>query len=277
MRVLPRFSVRKRLLAHAADLDLRATPAQAETVNEDDIAGLPLPAQRYLRFMGVVGRPRDWSFRICFTGEFRLREGSPWTECEAWQYNTSHPVARVFDMRIDVAKIVPMFGTDVYFGGHGRMRGKLLGIVPVVNGSGRELDLGELVTYLNDACLIAPSMLLDPAVMWNAAGDDTFEVTLTDGGTSVTGEVRVDEEGRLVEFGTTDRWYTGPSGLVRTKWTTPVRGWAIHNGRPFLTALSAIWHPVGRDFEYVRGRFVPETAEFNVPPRIDIGAEPAAA
>ncbi|HEU4542300.1 MAG TPA: DUF6544 family protein [Jiangellaceae bacterium] len=277
MKVLPKFSVRERLLADVAALNLPAKPAPVETVREDEIAGLPLPAQRYMRYMGVVGRPRDWSFRICFRGEFRLNEGSPWTTCEAWQYNTSHPVMRIFDMRINIAKILPLFGTDIYLGGHGRMRGKLLGIVPVVNGSGRELDLGELVTYLNDACLIAPSMLLDPAVMWRAGDDDTFELTLTDGGSSVTAQIRVDKEGRLVEFGTTDRWYTGPSGLVRTSWTTPVQGWAIYDGRPFLTALSAIWHPAGRDFEYIRGRFVPETAEFNVPSRIDTGAEPAAA
>ncbi|HEX6234451.1 MAG TPA: DUF6544 family protein [Jiangellaceae bacterium] len=276
MNVLARLSVRGRLLAHVADSNLPTKPPVAETVSENEVAGLPAPAQRYLRFMGVMGHPRDWSFRICFRGAFRLREGSPWTSCVAWQYNTSHPVCRIFDMRVNIAKIVPLFGTDIYFGGHGRMRGKLLGIVPVVNESGRELDLGELVTYLNDACLIAPSMLLDPAVTWSAAGDDTFEVTLTDAGNSVTAQIRIDADGRLIEFGTTDRWYTGPSGLVRTLWTTPVQGWEIHGGRPFPTALSAIWHPAGRDHEYIRGRFLPQTAQFNLPARIDIGAEPAA-
>jgi hypothetical protein len=38
-----------------------------------DLAPLPEPAQRYLRFMNVAGRPRDWSFRLTFAGCFRTR------------------------------------------------------------------------------------------------------------------------------------------------------------------------------------------------------------
>jgi hypothetical protein len=40
------------------------------------------------------------------------------------------------------------------------MHGKLLGLVTVADGEGREFDLGELVTYVNDAAMLAPSMLL---------------------------------------------------------------------------------------------------------------------
>jgi hypothetical protein len=35
------------------------------------------------------------------------------------------------------------------------MHGKLLGLMTVVVGRGEEFDIGELVTYLNDAVLIA--------------------------------------------------------------------------------------------------------------------------
>ena len=39
--------------------DARALGAQApaDVVTEDEVAGLPATVQRYLRFMGVVGRP----------------------------------------------------------------------------------------------------------------------------------------------------------------------------------------------------------------------------
>ncbi len=36
--------------------------ADARPVTEDDLAGLPSTVQRYLRAMGVLNRPRDWSF-----------------------------------------------------------------------------------------------------------------------------------------------------------------------------------------------------------------------
>jgi hypothetical protein len=39
-------------------------------------------------------------------------------------------------MRIDFAEVLPMFGVDLYYAGHGRMRGTLLGMITVADGSG---------------------------------------------------------------------------------------------------------------------------------------------
>jgi len=44
-----------------------------QLVTEADLAGLPATVQRYLRAMGVVNRPREWSFQAHITGRFRLR------------------------------------------------------------------------------------------------------------------------------------------------------------------------------------------------------------
>ena len=41
-------------------------------------------------------------------------------------------------------------------GGRGQLRGKLLNLMPVMSGSGPEYDFGQLVTYVNDACMVAP-------------------------------------------------------------------------------------------------------------------------
>src|SRR6202043_2023963 len=54
-------------------------PGDARPVGDADLAGLPLSVQRYLRFMGVVGQPRAWSFRAHFVGRFRLRRA--WDGC----------------------------------------------------------------------------------------------------------------------------------------------------------------------------------------------------
>ena len=77
--------------------------------------------------------------------------------------------------------------------GHGRMLGKLLDRVTVADGKGDEFDVGELTTYLNDAILMAPSMLFGPVTSWNAVDDGSFDVSLSDGGHTVSGRVLVDE------------------------------------------------------------------------------------
>ena len=185
---------------------------------------------------------------------------------EAWQYNSGPAVARVFTMRIDVAGVLPMFGADTYIAGRGSMRGKVLGLVPVADGSGPEFDLGELVTWLDDAVLLAPSMLLVPAVTWVAVDDDSFDVVLTDHGTTVTGRVSVDELGRVRDFSTADRYCALPSGLVRARWTTPVEGWTMAGGRPVPLGGPAIWDLPDGPYEYARGRVDPGSVEWNVPP-----------
>ena len=258
--------MQRRLGARLAGLDLPTGPRDPAPVTEDDIRALPAPAQRHLRFMGVPGRARDWSLRARWTGHFRLRPGQGWQPFEAWQYNSGPAVARVFTMRIDVAGVLPMFGADTYIAGRGSMRGKVLGLVPVADGSGPEFDLGELVTWLDDAVLLAPSMLLVPAVTWVAVDDDSFDVVLTDHGTTVTGRVSVDELGRVRDFSTADRYCALPSGLVRARWTTPVEGWTMAGGRPVPLGGPAIWDLPDGPYEYARGRVDPGSVEWNVPP-----------
>ena len=214
-----------RLAADADVLALPAGPPVEEPVAAADLAGLPTAAARYLRFAGVVGRPPDWSFQAHFDGRFRLRQGLPWLPCEAWQYNSRLDLARVFHMRIDAMGVVPMVGRDAYLHGRGQMRGRLLNLMTVAESSGPESDLSELVTFLNDAVFLAPSMLLRLPVSWGDADDHCFDVTLTDAGLRVTARVSVDERGAACDFSTGDRYCDTPDGPVRARWTTPVLGW----------------------------------------------------
>ena len=134
----------------AADVAALGWPASrpAPRVTDADLAALPGAAVRYLNFMRVVGQPPDSSFLAHFAGRFRLRPQLPWMRCEAWQYDSSPTVARLFHMRITAAGVLPMTGRDAYVHGRGRMRGKLAGLVTVADSSGPENDASELVTYL---------------------------------------------------------------------------------------------------------------------------------
>ena len=207
---------------------------------------------------------RDRSFRARFHGWFRMKPGQAWMPYESRQYDAMDPVTRVVDMRIDAAGVLPMFGTDTYLAGKGLMRGKVLGLFTVVDGEGPEFDLGELVTYLNDAAMLAPSMLLAPNVQWLPNDPGSFDVTITDRGNTVTARLSVDSTGRLIDFRTDDRWYSGTTSPRRTTWSTPIDGWAtLAGGRPVPTGGSAIWHLPDGEFSYVRGSFDPLSVEFD--------------
>jgi hypothetical protein len=267
----------RRLAADVSELGLSSGPASPEPVTEAQLEGLPGPAQRYLRFMGVVGRPADWSFLAHVTGKFRLRPGVPWMRCEAWQYNNAPSVARLFHMRIAAAGVLPMVGRDAYAGGRGRLLAKLAGLVTVADAAGPETDVSELVTYLNDAVFWAPSMLLAPALSWAPVNDRSFEVSLEDSGHRVTAHVCLNERGAPVNFTTEDRWADLPGGLVRMRWCTPVSGWTEVNGKWQATRGSAIWHTPDGPFCYAVFRFAPGAISYNVPPaRLSIAEPPGA-
>lgn len=249
--------------AHARDLrraglGVAGSRGGAPPVSQHDLADLPTPVRRYLDAMQVVGRAPARSFRVSFSGRFRLKPDGPWMPASARQYNTVDPIARVFTMVLRVGGLVPMVGRDTYVAGHGRMLGKLAGLVTVADGRGEEFDIGELSTWLNDAVLLAPSMLLAAAVTWESLDDRTIRVGLTDSGRTVHATFEIDRTGRPVDYRTTDRFADLPGGLVRAEWRTPVPGWTGGADRsPMPLPGSATWMLPDGPFTYVRGGFVP--------------------
>jgi hypothetical protein len=257
-------SMYKRFVETVAAAKLAAAAIDPAPVTNAELANLPETAQRYMRFMGVVGRPRDWSFQARFSGRFRRDPDQRWMPCEAWQYNAGPPPSRVFFMRARLGHVVPMVARDTYVRGHGRMLGKVLDLITVVDGTGEEFDIGELVTYLNDAILLAPSLLLGPGTTWHEVDDGAFDVTLTDAGRTVSGRVFLDERGAPRDFSTTDRFAALPDGLVRAEWRTPIEAWTTSNGRPLPSASAAVWQLPAGPFLYIEGRFVPGRVTYNV-------------
>ena len=239
-------------------------PTSDVPVTDDDLAVLPPVAARYLRAMGVVGHPPNWSLRAHWVGRFRLGPDKPWMPCDAWQYNSGGEVARLFRMRLTVGRLLPMWGWDTYRGGTGRMLGKALGLVTVADGSGPEFDVGELTTWLNDAVLLAPGMLLSDRVRWQATGDHRFRVSLTDAGRTVSAEVFLDDDGRPRDFRSEDRYADLPGGPVRALWSTPIEGWTVVDGRPRPTRGAAVWHLPDGQFRY--GELALADLELDVPP-----------
>lgn len=254
------------LRRRVAALGLPSVPRDAAPVTDADLAALPGPAQRYLRYTGAVGRPRDRSLRARWTGSFRLRPGSGWAPFVAEQYSTAPVPGRGYAMRLALAGVVPMAGVDSYLDGTGRMRGTLLGLVRVADGSGPEFDTSELVTWLDDAVLLAPTMLLGPAVTWTAVDDTAFDVALTDAGRTVTARVTVDDRDRVRDVSTEDRYATLPGGPTRARWTTPVDGWTTSGARPLPDGGRAVWHLPEGPYEYGRARVDPRSVAWNVAP-----------
>lgn len=238
----------------------------SELVQAAAVAALPPPVRRYLEFMRVPGRPRDVSLRASFSARFRLDRGD-WLPCEVEQYDTRAPVTRVFMMQLRMRHLLPVTVRDEYVRGHGTLEAKAFDAWRVAEGKGYELDLGELVTYLNDAILLAPSLLLGPETAWSAVDADSFDVALTDETSTVKARVLLDARGAPTTFITSDRFFDTPEGhRARTEWQTPVAGWQEAGGRMLPTRAQAIWQLPDGPFAYADFGFDPARIVFNAPP-----------
>jgi hypothetical protein len=107
-------------------------------------------------------------------------------------------------------------------------------------------------------------MLLDTRTSWDAVSDDSFRLSVTDAGHTVSAEAFLDEEDRPRDFRTEDRYADLPSGLVRAPWSTPVAGWTVVDGRPRPTGGAAIWHLPEREYRY--GEMTLADLALDVPP-----------
>lgn len=246
------------------------SPGDASPVAATELAHLPPAALRYMAFMRVVGRPRAWSYRTAFTGRFRAGLDRPWAACEAWQYGRVGPIARYFRMRMAFLGPVPVVARDVYHDGEGHLDARLLDLFPVAHGEGEAFDVGELVTWLNDAVFFAPAMLLDPAVAFGAFEPGGFDLTLTDRGHTVRARVYVDGHGAPLDFETSDRFFADPAHPerppARTRWSTPVAGWDEGGAQPTFTRAGAVWHLPGGPHAYAELEPVAGALAFNVSP-----------
>ena len=261
--------MRNKFLREVAAAGLPEGPGSGAVVTTADIRMLPETVQRYLRFMSVVGRPRDWSFRVSFEGRFRTTLDGPWLPCRTWQYNTRLELARIFHIKMRFGHVLPVLARDTYVRGRGRMLGKALDLFTVVDGSGPEFDMGELVTYLDDAIFLAPSMMLGPEAVWSPVDASSFDVALSDRGVTVTARVIVDERGAPVDFSTTDRFYSNSgekgSPLVRCQWTTPFAASYV-DGRAVAVSGRAQWHLPDGPKSYAEFSLAPGTLAYNVAP-----------
>lgn len=259
----------KKLWNEAASLGAERPPLPPVTGHE--LASLPPAARAYMAFHGVVaGAPKHWSFCVGWTGRFRMAPDRPWMPVEAVQYDLRLPVARIFHMKARMSRVLPVLVRDTYRDGRGRMLAKVADLIPLVDGGGSELDIGELVTWLDDVVLFAPSMLLGRATGWSHVDARTFDIGFTDRERTVRARVWVDRDGAPVDFETTDRYLSDPGDpkhrMIRGRWSTPVESWRRVGEQLIPVGAKATWHLRGGDFTYAELEPIAASLAFDVQP-----------
>ncbi|NND34026.1 MAG: hypothetical protein HKN76_15665 [Saprospiraceae bacterium] len=237
---------------------VRTSSLKEEILEERDLLHLPEIVQKYLRYSGVINKPKVYNAKILLEGQMRGRD-QDWFQFESEQYNFFDQPSRFFLMQAKV-KGFSTYGYHRYKNTKASMLIKLLGLFPVVNHDGAEMDTAETVTLFNEMCLMAPATLITKNIVWKTIDSHSVTANFTNDHITVSATLYFNDAGQLIDFQSEDRYEV--ADMQRYPFSTPIGKYQARNGYNLFTFGEAIWHYPDGDFTY--GKFDIKSIEYNV-------------
>jgi hypothetical protein len=250
----------RRLAGEVDKLFASRVGAESNLITEADLASLPEPVQRWLRYSGVVGKVIPTAIRLKQEGELRLGEKG-WLPFTAVEYYTTDPPGFVWSTQIQMSPLVPVVGRDAYFDGRGSMDMRLLGLITVAKDSGPDMDQGDLLRYLNEIMWF-PAGAISPHITWEGIDASSARATMSYGGVSAPATFFFDADGRLTTM-VAER-FDRDDGKVN-RWSTPVTAYGEFFGIRIPVAGEALYVRASGDYPYIRARIT--AVEYDRPER----------
>lgn len=228
------------------------------TLINNDIYHLPVPVQKYLHFVDVVGKPKIRNMKVEMDGQMRGKS-QDWFDFNALQYSTYDEYERMFFIEAVINKI-PTKGYHYFSKKNAKMDIKLLSVFPIVSESSELLRKAETVTLFNDMCIMAPASLISSNIQWELINDNEVNARFTNESISISAKLYFDNDGALTNFYSEDR--IDINDKMMYGFSTPIYDYKKHLGYRLPTGGEAIWHyPEG---EFVYGKFNIKSITYNV-------------
>lgn len=231
---------------------------QTDLLTEVDIEPLPDPVKKYIRYSGSLNQPKVKNVRIVFDGEMRGKEND-WFDFTSLQYNFFTDPSRLFFMKARMFGVT-VLGYHKYQNERASMNIKLLGLIPVSQASGLEMNKAETVTFFNDMCMFIPAALIDKRIEWEPIDANSVKATLTNGSIAISAILYFNQEGQLINFISDDRYDVNE--MKQYRFSTPLSNYKLIGGRNLSTYGEGIWHYPDGEFTY--GKFYLKDIEYNV-------------
>jgi len=227
-------------------------------LTETDIAHLPEPVKKYIRYTGCIGKPKVNNFRIQFQGKIRKDEQSEWMPFSSEQYNFMNAPTRLFFMNA-VMKKMPVAGYHAFHNGNAFMDIRLLSLFKVQYEDGSNMNTAETVTFFNDMCCMAPATLIDKRISWELTDSNTVKAQFTSNGITIAAHLFFNTAGELVNFTSSDRYNTDAG--KKLPWSTPLKNYRRINGYKLAGYAETIYTFPDKAFCY--GVFETQNVQYN--------------
>jgi hypothetical protein len=222
------------------------------------LAGLPVPVQKYFRHVLKEGQPYISYVRLRHKGQFRTSLKNDWAEMEGEEYFTTEKPGFIWKGR------TPSFlAIDKYVKGKGQLKVHILSLIRILKGEGPSYDKAELQRWLAESVWFPTNLLPDERIKWDPIDSKKALLTFCYDNIQIFFIVRFNDKGEIVEFET--KRYKDPEH--QETWIGQVERYREHNGMLIPARISAKWRLKEYDFCYAQ--FELTAIEYNNPEGID--------
>jgi hypothetical protein len=108
---------------------------------------------------------------------------------------------------------------------------------------------------------MAPATMINKRIEWTPVDSLSVKATFTNGVNKITAILYFNEQGQLINFTSDDRYAV--SDMKQYRFSTPVKDYTQMNARNIWKHGETVWHYP--DGEFVYGKFILKSIEYNVP------------
>lgn len=239
---------------NVADLFSQVETGPVKIYDPAQLTGLPAPVQRYFQHVLKPGQPYVRSVRLRHDGQFKTDLKKDWIDITGGEYFVADKPAYLWN-----GTTTWFNACDQYVAGRGSLTVRLLGALPVVQGSGPSYDQGELLRWLGEAVWFPTSLLPGGLVVWSPIDDNSATLTLTDHGLTVSCQMYFDEKGELVRVQA--QRYSDETHL--STWVGHLSNYRETHSQRVPTRIEAVWIIDGVEQPYAR--FTVREIEYDQP------------
>ncbi len=216
--------------------------------SKSEIEKLPQPVSTWLLAAGIVGMPKAPQVRVEQSARMRLKPEQKWMPVRAEQdFSVARP-SFIWRARINMAPGIFITGRDTYADGRGHMLIKLLGLFPVVNARGPEIDQGTLLRFLGEMVWF-PQAALQDYVRWEGIGPQQARAVMEYKGVHGEGIFTFNPSGLPVSF-TADRYREENGNFVLRPWKISISEHRNFAGVTIPSRGSVTWELDSGDFTW---------------------------
>ena len=238
-----RWLVARQSRRDVADLFLSASTDPVKHYDPSQLVGLPAPVQRYFRHVLKPGQPYVRAVRLRHDGQFKTDLKKDWIAITGDEYFLADTPGYIW-----IGTTTWFSACDQYVAGRGSLTARLLGVLPVVRGTGPSYDQGELLRWVAEAVWFPTSLLPGGQAVWSPVDEDSATLTLTDHGQTVACLMTFNGQGEIVRYQAqrySDETHIGT-------WIGYLSDYREMHGLRVPTHASAAWVIEGEEKPYAR-------------------------